>query len=73
MKTFIAHLEIRQHSNYLSAICSEVPGLHLIDATLEGLHHRALTAIPVLLKANRHMNVKVAPTDDMFRIRITEI
>lgn len=72
-QTFIVKLNVRQRPGYLSAVCADVPGLHIVDATLEGIRQRALKAVPVLLKANKHINVKVAPMDDLTEIRVTQV
>lgn len=68
---FEVRLQVRDRGSYLSAICPDVPGLHVVDATREGLRQRAMRAVPRLLKDNRHMNVTVAPTDDLTVLRVT--
>lgn len=69
-QTFNVKLEIQQRSNYLSARCVDVPGLHLAGATREDLRRRAMPAIKQLLKVNRGLDVDVLPTDDLAEFRI---
>jgi hypothetical protein len=72
MQQFTVKLDVRDRGTYLSAVCADVPGLHLVDSTREGLRHRAMKAVPLLLKKNRQLEVqKVAPTDDLSELRIT--
>lgn len=72
MQQFVVKLDVRDRGSYLSAVSADVPGLHLVDATREGLRQRAMKAIPHLLRKNRHLEVqKVAPTDDLSELRIT--
>lgn len=69
---FIIKLDVRERAGYLSAVCRDVPGLHLVDATRDGLRKRALKAVPELLRRNRKLvNVKASPTDDLAEIRVT--
>lgn len=72
MSTFKIRLDVRQRSNYLSARCGDVPGLHVVGSDLAEVRKRAMPAIRQLLKANRSMDVEVLPTDDLaeFQIRV---
>lgn len=67
---FIVRLNVRDRGEYLSAICDQVPGLHVYGKTMEAVRQSAMRAIPRLMATNRKMSVTVAPTDDLAEIRV---
>lgn len=63
--THTVTLNVRQRSTYLSAMCPDVPGLHVVGSTREELRRSAILGIKTLYKRNRGMDVEVLPTDDL--------
>ena len=70
---FVVRLDVRNRGALLSAICADVPGLHVYGMTLEAVRQSAIKAIPTLMKANRQMTVAAYPTDELSEIRIKPI
>ena len=68
--TFLVKLNVRSRGDFLSAVCADVPGLHIYGKTPDAIRRSAMAAIPRLLKANRQMTVEVFPTDDLTEIRV---
>ena len=71
--SYIVRLNVRQRGEYMSAICADVPGLHIYGKSMESLRRSAMAAIPRLLKSNKHLDVEVSPTDDLAEIRIRPV
>lgn len=67
---FVVKLDVRNRGGYLSARSDQVPGLHIAGATAEDVRQRALPAVKHLMKANRHLDVEVLPTDDLAELRV---
>ncbi len=72
MQQFTVHLQVRQRSGYLSARSDDVPGLHITGSDLADVRQRAMPAVRLLLKANRHLDVDVFPTDVLTELRVRE-
>jgi hypothetical protein len=64
LRTFVVRLQIRGRGDYLSAVCEDVPGLHVYGKSVADVRDRAASAIPRLMRANRKLSVTVAPTQD---------
>lgn len=70
---FTIKLDVRQRESYMSAICSDVPGLHLIGDTVEAIYQIAPRAITHLIRANQQLIVRVDQVADTAEFCITEI
>ncbi len=70
MSTFTVKLNVRDRGNYLSAICADVPGLHVAGPDAFVIRERAMRAIKDLYKRNRGQDVEVFPTDDVAELRV---
>lgn len=73
MGTFTVKLDVRDRGDVLSAVCRDVPGLHVYGATLEAVRQRAMRAIPQLFEKNKHVSVEALPTDDLTVIRVRPV
>lgn len=69
-QTFEVHLNVRQRSGYLSAVCPEVPGLHVIGQDPEQVRQSAMRAVTELSKRNAGISVRVSPTDNLNVLRV---
>jgi len=70
-QTFTVKLEVRDRGDRLSAICADVPGLHIYGKTREAVRTSAIKAVKRLLESNRGMKVvEVSPTDDLSVLRV---
>lgn len=70
-QTFDVHLNVRQRQGYLSAICAEVPGLHVIGHDAEQVRQSAMRAVAELSQRNAGVRVRVSPTDDLAVLRVS--
>jgi hypothetical protein len=71
VSTFTVKLDVRDRGDRLSAICADVPGLHIYGHSLTDVRARAMKAVKYLLERNRGMKVAdVSPTDDMTVLRV---
>ena len=60
----IVKLDIRRFDGLLSAVCDEVPGLHVRGETTEVVCQKAIGAIKALYWFNERVHVEVGSTDD---------
>jgi len=60
----LVKLSVRRFDGSLSAVCDDVPGLHVRGETTEVLRQKAIGAIKALYWFNEQVHVDIGLTDD---------
>lgn len=71
--TFTVKLEVRKRPGYLSAVCAELPGLHVCGDTAEAVGMSAMRAIKTLYRVNFDREVTVTQTGEWSEFQVTTI
>jgi predicted RNase H-like HicB family nuclease len=67
---FLVKLDMRRLDGCLSAVCDDVPGLHVRGDTAEAVRQEAARAIQALYWFNDKVRVDVGLTDDLTVLRV---